>query len=755
VTSHPSGAERAQRTATSRRIDFRYAPPDGWTLICRPDDPHKSLVREDGALLYGFDGRTVDVCQFHSVIELSAGGAHRPVSVEQETELAHRAIVRTTVRYPDQTLELVAFGHRHDGRRTDVVLWRITAAEHAREVLASLHVEAYIRGRALAAPAGSEAPHELFAVPLDAPVALPPEGTDGVPRLTAASGRPAGCTLRSVPQPLIETHAAGFRPAAGAVTTTPEILGPGGSTGGAIIVPLDHAETAALDVDWARDALDRERGFWDGLDLTPRVIAVPDPDLQDLIVACSRNILQAREIEDGLPVMHVGPTIYRGLWLVDGHFLMEAARYLGFDDAADAGLQALLCRVRPDGSIAQMDHVPHIKETGIAIATIVRQSELSGDLERLRELWPVVRAAVGHIEDLRRRARDLPADHPLHALTPEGFGDGGVAGGARAELTTALWTLAGLRESVRGARLLGRPEDEARFSAAYESLRRDFDRAAAAQRRRLPAGEGHYLPMSLPLSGRHQFLVGADAGDPPRWREIQPETATWALCHAIWPGEVFEPDDLIVRDLLALYDARDDEEGLPATTGFLSFRAVWSYGASFAAHAWLYAGRPDKALDYLYAFANHAFPTRVWREEQSLARSGNRQVVGDMPHNWASAELIRLVRHLLVFERGADLELLAGVSCDWVAPGATIALERTPTRFGPVSLTTEATDEALTVTVVRHAGGFATPRELRLVAPPGFGGPVLVDGTVASPREDGHLLLVAEPEVEVTVELRR
>jgi hypothetical protein len=49
-------------------IDFRYAPPDGWTLICRPDDPHKSLVRDDGALLYDFDGRTVDVCSFRTVV---------------------------------------------------------------------------------------------------------------------------------------------------------------------------------------------------------------------------------------------------------------------------------------------------------------------------------------------------------------------------------------------------------------------------------------------------------------------------------------------------------------------------------------------------------------------------------------------------------------------------------------------------------------------------------------------------------------
>lgn len=699
-------------------IDFRYAPPDGWTLICRPDDARKSLVRDDGALLYDFDGRTVDVCRFNTVLELSAESAYRPLRIDQRTEDARRPIVRTTIDYPDQTLELTAFAHVEDGRRSDVVLWTITAADHVAELLAALHVEAHLTGRVLAGPPGDAPAHELYAVPAGTPLALPPEGADDVVRLPAGSRPQTGCLLRSAPHELLETHAAGFRPV-DAVMTKPAVLAPGGSVSGALVVPLDHAGTVAPDLAWARRALDDERAFWDALELMPRAIEVPDGDLQDLLLAASRNILQAREIEDGLPVMHVGPTIYRGLWLVDGHFLLEAARYLGFDDAADAGLEVLLRRVRPDGSIAQMDHVPYIKETGIAIATLVRQSELSGDLARLRRHWPIVRAAVAHIEELRRRARELPAAHPLHGLMPEAFGDGGLAGGARPELTTAAWTLIGLRDGARGARLLGEADDESRFQAAFDAMRADFERVAGAQRRALPGGGG-YLPMGAQEGGRHIYVAGHE--DAPPWRRIQPETATWALCHAIWPGEVFAPQEPWVQDLLALYERRDDEEGIPATTGFLPYRAVWTYGASFAAHVWLYAGRPDKAVEYLYAFANHAFPTRVWREEQSLLDSGSRQITGDMPHNWASAELVRLVRHLLVFERGDRLELLAGAPEAWLRPGCSIRLERSPTRFGPVSLRVDAREDALVAEVTRHGGaGHAAPRAVTLAT---SGGPV-------------------------------
>jgi hypothetical protein len=62
---------------------------------------------------------------------------------------------------------------------------------------------------------------------------------------------------------------------------------------------------------------------------------------------------------------------------------------------------------------------------------------------------------------------------------------------------------------------------------------------------------------------------------------------------------------------------------------------------------------------------------------------------GDMPHNWASAEFIRLVRHLLVLERGESLELLAGLPKEWIVPGKSLRLERTPTRFGPVTIRAE------------------------------------------------------------------
>jgi GH15 family glucan-1,4-alpha-glucosidase len=408
---------------------------------------------------------------------------------------------------------------------------------------------------------------------------------------------------------------------------------------------------------------------------------LPDPDVMDMVTACARNILQAREIKNGLPEFQVGPTIYRGLWVVDGHFLLEAAQYLGHAGVAFRGIDALLRRAKPSGAIEQMEF--HTKETGIALATLVRQCELMGDMTRLESLWPTIRRAVDYIQSLREASKARGADAPEYGLMPPSFGDGGL-GGMRPEYTTALWTLVGLKEVAGAARRLGHIDDAERFQAAFDDLMRAFREHAARDMRTLPDGTP-YLPMLKPGSGEHYRILDYP-GTPEPWHRANPGTATWAFAHAIYPGEVFAPDDPLVQNFCHLLELLDDEEGVPAGTGWLPYRGLWNYAASFYAHVWLYAGRPDKAIDYLYAFANHATPTWVWREEQSFVHSQQGQKVGDMPHNWASAEFIRLVRHLLVFERGDVLELLSALPAEWLEPGRPLRLERTPTRFGPVSL---------------------------------------------------------------------
>jgi len=559
---------------------------------------------------------------------------------------------------------------------------------------------------------------------------------------------PGALAFISVPHGLRLTHATGFRPMFG-LMIEPAILRGGDELGGVLVVPLNHAVTAGMDLAWADAALATERAFWAGYAVQPLPMVVPDPAVMDMITACARNILQAREIKDGLPVFQVGATCYRGLWVVDGHFILECAQYLGLADDATAALDTLLLRVRPNGAIAQFEH--HIKETAVALATLVRQCELLGDDARLHAVWPIVRQAVGYLEGLRAQAYALPADHPAHRLLPVAFADGGLAG-ERPEYTTTFWVLSGLRTVTAAARALGYSEDAVRFQADFDSLLADFRASAARSSAMLPDGTS-YLPVCLPGSGDHHMIPDYP-GTPPPWRHIRPESATWAYAQAIWPGEVFQPDDPLVRNLLALLDQCDDQQGIPSGTGWMPYQALWAYSASFYAHAWLAVGVPDKAIDYLYAFANHAAPTRVWREEQSISATHDGQLYGEMPHNWASAEFIRLVRHLLVFERGDVLELLPGLPAGWCKPGDVIHLERTPTRYGPVSLTVRVAADGGSTTTVALAGQWPQrPARVRLHAARLGAGRCLVDRQPAACAADGTIDLPLPGSAAVTIDV--
>lgn len=68
--------------------------------------------------------------------------------------------------------------------------------------------------------------------------------------------------------------------------------------------------------------------------------------------------------------------------------------------------------------------------------------------------------------------------------------------------------------------------------------------------------------------------------------------------------------------------------------------------------------------------------------------------IGDMPHNWASAEFIRLACHLLELDRGTELHLLEGIPREWLGAGMETSLREVATPFGPLTLTLKVDAEA-------------------------------------------------------------
>ena len=419
--------------------------------------------------------------------------------------------------------------------------------------------------------------------------------------------------------------------------------------------------------------------WWANAHLPYGVIEVPDRRIQELIDSSVRNIYQARDIkEDGLPAFHVGPTCYRQLWIVDGAFLLETAALLGRGSEARAGLAYILGYQEPDGGFRLKAR--YWKETGIVLWTVARHARLTNDRAWLRSVWPQVEKAADFIRRLRHLEDAGDPSSPIHRLAPYGDIDGGISNMGDdeklPEFSNTYWLLTGLKAAAEAAEWLGETAAAREWMGEFEDMRRFF-LAAAATNLRTDAHGNRYLPIR----------IGAD--DPP-------QKGQWAFCHAVHPGAVFQANDPFVRGMLAMLDA-PQVEGLVFDTGWMK-DGLWTYFSSFLGHAHLQTGNADAALACLEAMADHAAPVLVWREEQKPSGRGDEEV-GDMPHNWASAEFIRLAGHLLAFERGDELHLFEGVPAHWLRDGAVTALHGAATAFGPVTASLRLDGDSISVDV--------------------------------------------------------
>ncbi|MEZ4719379.1 MAG: hypothetical protein R2851_25330 [Caldilineaceae bacterium] len=302
-----------------RSIDFRHAPPDRWTCIGRPDDPHKTLVDQEGRLLYHYarDGVRFGVFRFQRVVSFALQTDAKPVSVTQCTEDAATPIVVTEIRYPHATLTLRAAGHAHAGLRTDIVQWQIDA--HAGPVTTALWLQVQDHA-ALCARRTRTQPVRVRTRRTTCPVG--PASRICSRRISIPAGnRGAQTRARLSHAPLQVASAYDHGPASGLSTdlfkveperacdrrSLPTPRAPGcGRHGPHVGRRCVGAGTTLLAKPApGRNHIDSQRGHHGHVD---RV---------------ARNILQAREVKDGLPEFQVGPTVYRRLWVIDGYFFWK------------------------------------------------------------------------------------------------------------------------------------------------------------------------------------------------------------------------------------------------------------------------------------------------------------------------------------------------------------------------------------------------------------------------------------------------
>lgn len=345
-------------------------------------------------------------------------------------------------------------------------------------------------------------------------------------------------------------------------------------------------------------------------------------------------------------------------WIVDYRRFLPARIYDISWPGQDVrnGIEYMLSFQNKNGSVLLMDS--HWKETGIVLWVIKRHAQLTGDLNWLESKWDNVVRAVGFIDTLRYRTmKDKNA--PNYGLIPAGFSDGGL-GKKVYEFTNVYWTLNGLKSAVDIALMLNKEKEAALWKAKYDTMFANYRKAAVRSLKTDSCGN-----RAVPI-----YLIDS----------CQLQRGQWAFCHAIFPGKIFSNNDPLMMGTMNMLKC-NEREGLVYETGWQD-KGIWNYFGSFYAHAWLWLGDGQKAAKTMYAMANHASSTLILREEQPVKSLKSNQITGDMPHNWASAEFIRMIRHLIALERGQELHLFEALPPIWIKPGMRTSLKGVYTEFG-------------------------------------------------------------------------
>ena len=264
-----------------------------------------------------------------------------------------------------------------------------------------------------------------------------------------------------------------------------------------------------------------------------------------------------------------------------------------------------------------------------------------------------------------------PGEKPYWAgLLPWSYGDSGLPEGhAFAHNYFALYAVECAR---RAAEVLGKKVDVAELAKEYEDYRSaildDIARSVKLEKQGPP-----FLP-AMPT---------------------YPEAAISQSFLAVYPTELFSPKDPLISGLLTRME-RSERQGLPTNMAWLGPSGVWPGESMNVAETYLRRGDVEKTVDMLIAALNHSYSTNVWKEEirvdKTLPRActnesshkelDNQMGTGDMPEAWANANLVNLIRDMLLREDNGKLILLSGIPAKWVDPGEAITVSNAPTSFG-------------------------------------------------------------------------
>lgn len=400
-------------------------------------------------------------------------------------------------------------------------------------------------------------------------------------------------------------------------------------------------------------------------------LQLPDQRLQNAFYASLGYILESISGDQ----IHPGPLLHNAFWVRDAATIGYALDRAGLADAVRGSAEATLRAIGPDGYVAAItdpDGRPRRDvewdASGEAAFTVVEYARGSGDQQFLKRAYPAVVAALKHALRARDSTGLLPANESAEDLGPA----------SQHHYWDDLWLLTGLREAASAATELGDAAGSDEMKRAFEDVR-------------------SRLLSSIAGSGSEIIPNGPE--------DLTSSAMARGSTPALWPLSVLDDPVLARRSFEAYF-----QRFMPGGAYHHLYGQWWPYGGLEVAHALLFLGDRGAVEQTLtYTLDHQTFPgLYAWAEGVDPATSDFAE--GDMPHAWASAELVNLVRDSLLFEDGDRLIIGAGVPASWA--GKAFAIHGAPTRWGNADVSVDATG-AVRVSGARPPGGI----ELRLPFP--------------------------------------
>jgi hypothetical protein len=373
-----------------------------------------------------------------------------------------------------------------------------------------------------------------------------------------------------------------------------------------------------------------------------------------------------------------GPLAHDAFWVRDAAYIGQALERVGYSAENLATLEALLTTQRDDGSFPAITDargsrvVDEWDAPGQAIGALVAHYRFAHDRDWLARVYPSIARAAGFIDALR--GRTLTEEPETRSLMPANISAEDLGSASWHHYWDDLWAIAGYREAAFAALSVGQTSDATEFSARADDLQRVvLDSVGTVQAR---------TGIRFVPNGPEDVVTSAMA------RGTTP---------AVWPIRSLQgvPAADLLRGSFSAYFRTWLE---PQNGGYRHVEdTLWPYGGLGIAHAMLRLGMLERTHQVLdWTLGHQTLPgTYAWGEAIN-ARTGGLEL-GDMPHSWAAAELISLLRDMIVAEQDGALLVNSGAPDSWLLPGEHIILKNAPTEYGSVNISLVRSDTELTI----------------------------------------------------------